>query len=755
MSLALAFIIGVTAVVASGLAASKKTQPTASGIVVGNEKDLRVTEYAFNDAGNSSLDVWSASKIESFLNKNSPAYVSSTAKSGNVVFFGVGSELVDRGITIDDSKNPSPNVLWTSAKTSEVISASSAGFMTKVPTAIEGDFCTFDDSGQVVDSGLKLNDSGTSSKDVWSASKILSVVVPEKQMQLVPLAQQKTLAVFDSKGQVVSSGMVMDDSLAPAASVVWTSQKIDASIDEAAKTKMTLVPQARANDWVAFDGTGQVIDAGVTLNDSGTTNADVWSSAKIQAAINDAVQQTKTSASSLVAAQSDQCKAAIDAATGVNANNLSALNDLSKTLNTKMNLVPTAKVTDVAIFDNAGQVVDSNVKFNDSGTTASDVWSASKISSAIATVQASINSQLASQSSQQTSTNTQIQTQITSLQQQEANLDALLKKKMDLVPTAINNHVGIFNGSGQVVDSGFVLDDASTSATVLWSSEKVKSLIDASTSSCTTSFNNVSSQIASTSTATNGKMALQPAAKQNSVALFNGSGQAVGSSYFINDSGTTVSDLWTASKTTAAIDTRVSYSGVPVVNDLALWTTTTSIGDAKVSINDGLTTTSNLWTAAKTKAYWDAQMLATYSNKCWFKGTVNEQVTVGASKQNFGFTITDTSPCATTGSKTSVSLPRAGAYQINLWLLFYNAASANGKMLVFTPSATQSLKMPIYVVNGNASVNYQTVCSFAAGSSFSIPLQLVNADGTTPATGSSLTIQNTYGQGNLIAVQEM
>jgi hypothetical protein len=753
MSLALAFIFGVTALVAGGIASKNKSSVLSDrdGIVVGSEKDLRVTDFAFNDAGSSSRDVWSASKIEAFLNKNSPVYAASAVASGNVVFFGPGNELVDKGMTIDDSKPASASVVWSSAKMKDVISQASNGFMLKASPAVEGNLCTFDSSGQVVDTGKKVNDGGSSTSDIWTASKILSVVSPAVQMKLVPTAQVKTVAIFDSAGQVQSSGSVIDDSSGPSGNVIWTSQKTQAAASSAATSKMNLVPSAKAQDWAMFDGSGQLLDSGVALNDSGKTAADVWSASKIQSVVDAAVASANATAASSISAQTATCQKSIDDAKAINTANANAVAALSSDIKTKMNLVPTAKSGDVAVFDGSGQTIDSKVAFNDAGSTASDVWSASKISSTIASVQASINSQI----SNQTTTNTQIQNQIDSLQKQETNLDALLKTKMDLVPSATASHVSVFNGSGQVIDGGFALDDSASGAAVIWSADKMKRVVDASAATSTNTFNTITSQINANTSILSGKMSLQPTAKPNSVAVFNTAGQATGSNFIMNDAGISASDLWTAQRIQTAVDTRVSYSGVPIVNDLALWTSSTSVGDARVSINDAATSTSNLWTAAQTKAYWDAQMLKTYSNKCWFRGNVVENVTIGASKQNLQFNVTDTAACSSIGVKTSVPLPRAGAYQINLWLLLSNAASANGKMLVFTASSTQSLRMPIYVVNGMATVSYQTVCLFSAGAQFAITVQLVNVDGTTPATGSSVTVTQTNGQGNLFSVQEM
>jgi len=756
MSLALAFIVGVTALIA-GRAVTSKSSPPANnaGIVLGSETDLRVSDYNFNDAGTGYRDVWSAAKIESFLNKNSPVYASSDCVPGNVVFFGAGSELVDKGIVIDDNKKASFDVVWTSAKIKSSISDMSDQFMNKVPEAKMGNLCIFDNAGQVVDTGKKINDSGSSTSDIWTASKILNIVNPKTQMKLVPTAAPKTVAIFDAVGQVRSSGKTIDDTASPGPTVMWTSQKTAKAVADAAAAKMSLVSGAKARDWAMFDGTGQIVDSGSALNDNGKTVADIWSASKIQSVVDAAVVAANNSAASALADQTAECLASIDAAKAVNDTNANTLNALSVDLKTKMNLVPTAKNSAIAVFDGSGQAVDSKVAFNDAGTTSTDIWSADKISSSIAAVKASIDSQLANQSSQQTASNTAIQNQIASLTQQETDLSALLKTKMDLVPTAQSGNVGIFNGAGQAVDGGFALNDLGSGASVIWSSAKMKSSIDASASESGAAISTSNSTIAGLTTSANGKMILQPSAKKDAVAVFDGAGQAVASAFFVNDAGTTASDLWTASKTTAEIATRVSYTGTPVVNNLAMWTSASGVGDAKMTIDDSKTTTSNLWTAAQTKSYWDAEMLKTYSNKCWFTGKIDSTPTVGSTLQAYPFRIWSSGTCGATVGTTVSSVPitKTGLYLMTFSASFRSADSVNGKILLFRPVPTRSLTAQIYIVNGFASVYFATAMKIDAGTVFSLSLQFVNADGTTPASGGSAMM--IVGTGEHLSVQEM
>ena len=755
MSLALAFIVGVTALIA-GRAATSKSSPreNAAGIVVGSEADLRVSDYNFNDAGTGYRDVWSAAKIESFLNKNSPVYASSDCVPGNVVFFGEGSELVDRGIVIDDSKSASFDVVWTSAKIRSSISDMSDQFMNKVPEAKMGNLCIFDRTGQVVDTGKKINDSGSSSSDIWTASKILNVVNPKTQMQLVPAAAPKTVAIFDSAGQVQSSGKTINDTAPPGPSVMWTSQKTAKAVADAAAAKMTLVYGAKARNWAVFDGSGQIVDSGAALNDTGKTNADVWSASKIQSVVDAAVATATNNSASALADQTAACQASINAAKAVNEANANTLNELSVDLKTKMNLVPTAKSSAIAVFDVAGQAVDSKLAFNDTGTTTADIWSAEKISSSIAAVKTSIDSQLANQSSQQTANNTAIQDQITSLKQQETDLSALLKTKMNLVPTAKSGNVGVFDGAGQAVDGGFALNDSGSGASVLWSSAKIKSSIDASAAASTAAIDTSNGTIASLTKSADGKMILQPSAKKDALAVFDGAGQAVASKFFVNDAGTTASDLWTAAKTTTEIATRVSYAGTPVVNNLALWTSASAVGDSKISIDDAKTTTSNLWTAAQTKAYWDAEMLKTYANKCWFTAQLTRGSLVDSTVRAIPFTIWSSGACvATGGTVSSVTFPKSGLFFVTFNLGIEFADSANGKILLFKPTSDKSFKAQIYIVNGQAYVYYSVLLKLDAGAVFSVSLQIVNADGTTPASGSSGVI--VYDNGQHVCVQEM
>ena len=84
---------------------------------------------------------------------------------------------------------------------------------------------------------------------------------------------------------------------------------------------------------------------------------------------------------------------------------------------------------------------------------------------------------------------------------------------------------------------------------------------------------------------------------------------------------------------------------------------------------------------------------------------------------------------------------------------FTNAASTNGKILLFQPVPTMSLKAQIYLVNNVASVYYMTAMKIDAGTVFSLSLQFVNADGTTPASGSSAIMG--AGNGEHFSFQEL
>jgi len=766
--------VGVAAVaaVASTSAASSTAKRGNAGIVVGNENDLRVTDYEFNDAGTGYRDVWSAAKIEAFLQKNSPVFASTEAVPGNVVFFGEGSELVDKGIVIDDTKPAGPSVVWTSAKMKDIMSEASSGFMLKMPTAPIGNLCTFDATGQVTDAGVKINDAGASASDVWTAAKILSVVNPASQMKLVPSAAPKTVAVFDASGQVQSSGKVIDDSASAGPSVLWTSEKTAKVVADAAATKMNLVSGASPKNWAMFDATGQLADSGVALNDAGKTAADVWSSLKIQSVVDAAAATATSSVAEAISNQAAACKAAVDAAKAANDGNTTLLTSLSDNLKTKMNLVPTAKSNNIAVFDGAGQAADSKLAFNDGGSTAADVWSAAKIAASIASAQATIDSQLATQSAQQASTNAAIQGQITSLQKQETDLASMLNTKMDLVPSAASGRVAVFNGSGQVIDAGFALDDAAAaSAAVVWSSVKTMGIIDANATAQTAAVKNLTATVENTTATASGKMTLQPTAKANSLAVFNGSGQAIGSNYVVNDAGTTAADLWTAAKIASAVDSRVAYTGVPVVNDFAVWTTAASVGDSKVTFDDAKTTTSNLWSAAQTKAYIEAELLKTYANKLWFKASLIDSPALSSTPSDVPFDVLEAGPGTTAGRKTSIVIPKAGLFQVSLSVAMTNAESAFGKYLRFTITPGVSYRMPIYgttnsvalqqprsgvttVETGLSTVYWFFLNRFSAGTVLKVTLHIVNGDGT-PAVGSTALGFPTSTVANMFTVQEL
>lgn len=767
MSLALAFCVGIAALAVGGAASRRNKQAPTSGIVVGDENHLRVTDYDFNDAGSGYRDIWSASKIESFLKNNSPVYASSEAVPGHVVFFGQGSELVDNGIVIDDSKPPAGNVVWTSAKLIASLDKTAANFMNKVPTAAQGNVGVFDAFGQVTDSGTKVNDRGSSSADLWSAEKILSVVNPKTQMKLVPSAPVKTIAIFDNAGQVESSKVVIDDAAVSSPNVIWTSEKSQKTFSDASAKKMNLVPSAKANNLAMFDGSGGVMDSGTTLNDAGRTSSDIWSAAKIQSVVTAATVSASNAVSTAVAAQTAACQASVDAAKVVNDANKTLLATLSNDLKTKMNLVPTAVPNDIAVFGEAGQVVDSKLVFNDGGASASDIWSAAKISSSLAAVSAGIDKKLAAIDSSQTATNTQIKTQIDSLKQQEVDLAGLLNRKMDLVPSAVAGRVAVFNGAGQAVDGGFALDDtAAASAKVIWSSAKTKSAIDSSSASQTAAVNSLAASVGNVTSSASSKMLLQPSAPVNAIAVFNGSGQAVASSFFVNDAGTQATDLWSAQKIQSTINTRVAVDGTPSAKALAVWTGSNSVGDSKVSIDDSVATKSNLWTAAQTRAFWASQLENSYTNKCWAKCFLNGFQTVTSAKKDLVFNITEAGSSIVPGQAVSLVVDKTGLYQLNLSIQFLNAGTAKGKYLLFAPTPTVSHRMPIYTVdgmadiyqgpvkNGVATVYFNFVSKFVAGTEIRLSTQLINGD-STPAVGASADTVDGENVGNMFTLQQL
>ena len=87
-----------------------------------------------------------------------------------------------------------------------------------------------------------------------------------------------SLVIIDVQGQYEASGYTVNDSAAPSANVLYSSQKVDTELD----TKADLSVPAAAGNLASIDAAGQYQDSGLKLDDSAAPSANVlYSSLKL------------------------------------------------------------------------------------------------------------------------------------------------------------------------------------------------------------------------------------------------------------------------------------------------------------------------------------------------------------------------------------------------------------------------------------------------------------------------------------------
>lgn len=189
------------------------------------------------------------------------------------------------GLTFNDKADPAPDVLWSSLKIKELIPSCPDQFQKKQPGAIPNNLAKFGQDanlGQSIDSGISIDDSSAPAANVlWSSEKIANIPLPPFQLKQAD-ANAGDIAIFGADanlGQVLDSGFLIGDSSPASANVLWSSSKI-LLVSQAKQ------PSALAGNLASFgsgDNSGQVVDSGIFLNDASPPSPNIlYSSAKIQ-----------------------------------------------------------------------------------------------------------------------------------------------------------------------------------------------------------------------------------------------------------------------------------------------------------------------------------------------------------------------------------------------------------------------------------------------------------------------------------------
>jgi len=344
------------------------------------------SNFVFDDSVSTPNAIWSSEKISTLLKSSKGMKLVPAAKQGNAAAFdGVGQ--------LTDSRNIPSSSFATISSISSKLSNKLPSFVAPAKhLAWAKSDGTIQDSGCIVDPN-----SAASAKIIWPSTRVQSAITDAKNAMSSDIAQN----VAGSTKSVVVSPLIMPSTT----------------------SKMNLYPSAVAGDIAVYNSSGQAIDSGNKMNDLGKEKTDIWSAIKIQqeldnlattnlssnetlntsdlTALQKQVDQTVADASKKMNKLSSTSKyvSTFDSSTGnlkdggfslddgstafgksyvwsaatianflatSNKNTQSQINSLSTAatnletvLNGKMNLVQDAGQQNVAIFNDAGQLVDS------------------------------------------------------------------------------------------------------------------------------------------------------------------------------------------------------------------------------------------------------------------------------------------------------------------------------------------------------------------------------------------------------------
>jgi len=310
------------------------------------------------------------------------ADLSVPATAGNLAKIDALGQYQDSTLIVDDSVAPSTSVLYTSSKTDSLV-ANKADL--SVP-AVAGNVAGIDLIGQYQDSGFIINDSLPAAADVlWSSLKVGSCAT--KANLVVPLVAE-SLAKIDATGQYQDSTLIVDDSVAPSTSVLYTSSKTDSLV----ANKADLSVPATAGNLAKIDALGQYQDSTLIVDDSVAPSTSVlYTSSKT-----DSLVATKADLSVPATAgnlakidalgQYEDSTVAINDAVAPSTNILYTSSKTSSLLATKANLTVPATAGNLAGIDSLGQYEDSTIAINDAVAPSTSVlYTSNKTASLLAT----------------------------------------------------------------------------------------------------------------------------------------------------------------------------------------------------------------------------------------------------------------------------------------------------------------------------------------------------------------------------------
>jgi glutaredoxin len=496
----------------------------------------------------SSTILWSSGKIDdSYIRKTQPIIQNSLlvkTPDGN---------LQENSIVIDDSKPTGVNILWTSDKNSETFLKKISGnstfpllstngqlidsgisvnnFVQKTIPSSLGSFTTLDSSGQIVDSGFSIQDTNpASSTNLWSSEKITKSF-PFQVTNSINLAQ------LGLDGQLHDSGL------------------------NPTNVMQKTIP--KENGSIAFlDATGQVSDSGFVVQDNQSGLDVLWSTTK-----NNETFMKKLSGNSTFPLLNIDGQL-IDSNVNVS--------------NVMLKSVPTADKS-VAILNSFGQIVDSGFSIQDTNPASStNLWSSQKITKSFPF-------------------------QVTnSINLAQLGLDGQLHDS-GLNPTNVmqktipkeNGSIAFLDATGQVSDSGFVVQDNQSGLDVLWSTTKNnETFMKKLSGNSTFPLLNIDGQLIDSNVNVSNVMLKSVPTADKSVAILNSFGQIVDSGFSIQDTNPASStNLWSSQK----IDDNYIRKTAPIIqNSLLIKSQDGNLKENSIIIDDSKPASANVvWTSNK------------------------------------------------------------------------------------------------------------------------------------------------------------
>lgn len=306
-----------------------------------------------NDAKADPKTMYSSAKVSQLVSSTTMPPAASATEGDVAVMTALGATS-DSHKRIDDSSGPSPDVMWSSARSVPEISSVQGAYI---------------DGTMVTGSGTLMN-----SADLQKLLNSQTSQVLDGKMNLVPKAKAGNLAWFDAAGQLDDSSLAIDDKAQSSPSVLRSSQYVTSELGSMTSSAVARPRGGRPGDVTVFDKSGNVVGSGVKIDDASQGSvSSLWTSARVRSA-----------ADAMLTADTATPLAAPTSATFVK-----SLGDAGALL---MDAQPGAKQGAVALFTSDGQLdAAGKLVVDDKATAASDViWTSAKYDAAFSGVDPSI-----------------------------------------------------------------------------------------------------------------------------------------------------------------------------------------------------------------------------------------------------------------------------------------------------------------------------------------------------------------------------